>query len=101
MSNQYVEGTKWLEVDSQSSGVVSCACSKSGSLIVITCDGDIKLRLSISRENPIGSSWVIVVQPSLVTNIRQIAIGSYAFWALDNQGGLFFRAGVRSELPQG
>jgi len=101
VSYQCVEGSKWLEIDSQSSGVVSCACSKTGSLVVITFDGDIKLRLNISRDNPTGSSWVIVSQPTLVSNIRQIVIGTYAFWALDNQGGLFFRAGVRTELPQG
>ena len=124
VSNQYVEGLKWIQVDSQSNGVVSCSCSKTGGLILISYDGknthlfnnlfkiannkliiiligEIKLRLNISRDNPIGTSWAVIAQPLIESNIRQTVLGSYTFWALDNQGNLYFRSGVRQEHPQG
>ncbi len=100
ISNKNLEGTNWIRVHSPV-GLVSCSCSNIGGLMAITIDGDLMLRLNTSRDNPKGTSWVIIEQPSKESNLRQISLGPMSFWGLDNQGSLYFRAGVNDERPQG
>lgn len=69
--------------------------------MVITFDREIMLRTGITRDLPVGSMWICISQPSIESNVKQVALGSFAFWALDYQGDLFFRAGVKDDNPQG
>lgn len=88
-------------VDTINRDIASCTCSKTGGLLVLTFDGELILRTNITRENPIGIGWVTINPPSLESNVRQVALGSCSIWAIDNQGDLYFRAGVREENPRG
>jgi hypothetical protein len=88
------EGTGWKDIrlPQESIGVYGCSCSNLGQAGFITWSGSALIRNGITRNEPYGSSWIEIQNPSSV-GLRQLCIGINVFWALDNQGTVYYRTG--------
>lgn len=59
------------------------------------------MRTGITRENPSGNGWLEIDQGTITHGIKQISLGENSVWALDNQGNVFYRAGITELKPEG
>jgi hypothetical protein len=95
------EGRRWVVVSlPKNSNALSCSCSATGELCVLT-QNEVLIRSQITRDSPYGSAWIYIQTPENCNGLRQVQLGRNSVWMLDNQGKVYFRAGITAKCPQG
>uniref|UniRef100_T1J1H8 PCI domain-containing protein n=1 Tax=Strigamia maritima TaxID=126957 RepID=T1J1H8_STRMM len=97
------KGSRWEHVPGDDS-FCSISVGAKRQVWAVSRDGSAFFRSGISHNNPtgrVGSVWFHVEPPETGVPLRQVSVGGLAVWAVDQNGGLWFRREVMPMFPEG
>ncbi|XP_076385311.1 tectonin beta-propeller repeat-containing peroxin 23 isoform X1 [Megachile rotundata] len=93
------EGQRWSAIK-LASGYEVCQISVgiTGLVWAVLMIGKALVRTGVTRENPMGDDWSEVDSPQKDLKLIQVSVGTDAVWAVTQDGGVWFRKGIKGEM---
>lgn len=93
------EGQRWSAIKLGSGHeVTQISVGMTGLVWAVVMVGKALVRTGITRENPMGDDWSEVEPPQKDLKLVQVSVGTDAVWAVTQDGGVWFRKGIKGEM---
>ncbi|XP_076684983.1 tectonin beta-propeller repeat-containing peroxin 23 isoform X2 [Andrena cerasifolii] len=93
------EGQRWSAIKLANGYEVSqISVGMTGLVWAVLMVGKGLVRTGVTRENPMGEDWSEVEPPQKDLKLVQVSVGTDAVWAVTQDGGVWFRKGIKGEM---
>ncbi|XP_031840484.2 tectonin beta-propeller repeat-containing peroxin 23 isoform X2 [Nomia melanderi] len=93
------EGQRWSAIK-LANGFEVCQISvgMTGLVWAVLMVGKALVRTGVTRENPMGEDWSEIEPPQKDLKLVQVSVGTDSVWAVTQDGGVWFRKGIKGEM---